>query len=74
MASPREIHVRANATGAWFVQADQAEVPLSWHTSETEAERAALIEAATYPDEPAIVVHDRYDRRHEAPLDGHRRS
>jgi hypothetical protein len=56
-----------------LVLIDEAQAPLSWHTSETEAERAALAEAATRPDEPMIVVYDRYDRRHEGPLAGQAR-
>lgn len=74
MAAPREIHIRATATGAWVVQLDDSEEPLSWHTNETDAEQTALAVAATYPEEPAIVIHDRYARRHDGLIDGRLRA
>jgi len=64
MAPCREIHIRATATGAWVVELDGREAPLSWHTNETDAERSAITYADTLPDTPAIVVHDRYARPH----------
>lgn len=70
MAAPREIHIRATATGAWVVHLDDDQDPLSWHTNETEAEQTALTVAATYGGAPSIVVHDRYHRRRVAPLSG----
>ena len=61
MRPPREIHIRVTATGAWVVQLDDRDDPLSWHTNETEAERTALTVASTYDGEPVIVLHDRYE-------------
>ena len=73
MVRRREIHIRATATGEWLVELDQADRPLPGHTSETAAERAALVAAAAYGVEPAIVVHDRYGRLHAGPLCGYAR-
>jgi hypothetical protein len=46
----------------WFVQREGDDEPLSEHSSETEAERAATSEAGT----DDVIVHDRYERVHTA--------
>jgi hypothetical protein len=47
--------------GIWVVQPDDLDSPLSEHTNETEAERAAIARAATF-DDAEVVIHDRYAR------------
>jgi hypothetical protein len=61
------LHVLPHARGSWRVQREGDERPLSEHSSETEAERAATRHAATAPNAPEIIVHDRYGRLHRAP-------
>jgi hypothetical protein len=55
------IHVRSSETGLWSVQREDRDVPLSEHTTETEAERAAIERAAAL-DDASVVIHDRYSR------------
>lgn len=55
------IHVRPGVMGSWVVQPDDLEAPLSEHSNETEAERAAIDRAAALDDAP-VVIHDRYTR------------
>ncbi len=54
------IHVRSSDTGVWSVQPEDLDHPLSEHTTETEAERAAIERAAALGC--AVVIHDRYRR------------
>lgn len=68
MAVVQEIHIRVTATGAWVVELDNSDSPVSWHENADDAERTALAIAATCPAEPAVVIHDRYDRRHDSLL------
>lgn len=51
--------------GGWRVEREGAEHPLSQHDSETEAEGAA-VRAARDTETSDVVIHDRYDRIHEA--------
>jgi hypothetical protein len=55
------IHVRCTAKGIWVVHPDGLDTPLSEHTNETEAERAAIERAAALDDAP-VFIHDRYTR------------
>jgi hypothetical protein len=55
------IHVRPGVMGSWVVQPDDLEAPLSEHSNETEAERAAIARAVVL-DDAAVVIHDRYAR------------
>ena len=57
------IHVRCNDAGIWSVHPDDLEGPLSQHTTETDAERAAVERAAALHD-ASVLVHDRYSRVH----------
>jgi uncharacterized protein DUF2188 len=57
------IHVRCNDVGVWSVQADDLDAPLSQHTTETDAERAAVERAAAFND-ASVLIHDRYSRVH----------
>src|SRR5207249_2153511 len=60
-----ELHVIADERTTWRVYEHGASAPLSEHTNETDAERAALTRA----DERGadrVVVHDRYHRTHDA--------
>jgi hypothetical protein len=63
------LHVVADARGRWRVLDDEEEsVPLSEHTTATDAERAAWRHGAA-----SVLVHDRYDRTHDAlPVSGSR--
>lgn len=47
--------------GIWVVLPDDRDTPLSEHTNETEAERAAIACAAAL-DDAEVVIHDRYTR------------
>jgi hypothetical protein len=59
-----ELHVAPDAPTTWRVyQADEG-VPLSQHTSATEAELAAQVWAEERGAD-RIVVHDRYHRTHD---------
>jgi hypothetical protein len=57
------IHVRPTNLGLWTVQPDELDTPLSQHTNETEAELAALEQAAALED-ATVIVHDCYMRVH----------
>jgi hypothetical protein len=59
--SPQLIHVRPSNGGLWAVQPDEVDTPLSEYTNETDAERAAIEQAARL-DDAAVVIHDRYMR------------
>lgn len=48
--------------GIWVVQPDDLDTPLSEHTNETDAERAAIACAVALDDDAEVVVHDRYTR------------
>ena len=63
MAGTRVIHVRCTDTGTWTVHPEGYEEPISTHSSETEAERAAHDHAAAHGG-GHIVVRDRYRRTH----------
>jgi hypothetical protein len=55
------IHVQPGVMGIWVVQPDDLDGPLSEHTNETEAERAAIACAVSL-DDASVVIHDRYAR------------
>ena len=55
------IHVRPSNLGLWAVQPDDLDTPLSEHTNETEAKRAAIEQAAAF-DDATVIIHDRYAR------------
>jgi hypothetical protein len=55
------IHVRYGDRGNWVVQPDDRSDPISEHSSETAAERAAIAHAAGRAD-CDVVVHDLYTR------------
>ena len=57
--------------GKWVVETDDRDAPLSEHTTETDAERAAVAEAAV--EDCDVLVHDRYARVHFVRLPGRRR-
>ena len=57
------LHVVPDRLGGWHVQREGDDRPLSEHTSETDAEGAAVREARD-TGSPDVVVHDRYDRVH----------
>jgi hypothetical protein len=63
------LHVVADARGRWRVlDDDEHTVPLSEHTTATDAERAAWRHGAA-----SVLVHDRYGRTHDAlPIRGSR--
>ena len=67
MESLLVIHVRSDAAGTWFVHAGEATMPVSAHSSETEAESAAIALADKVLGECHVVIHDRYARTHTAP-------
>jgi hypothetical protein len=45
------------------VHSDDLKAPSSQHTTETEAERAAVERAAAF-DDASVLIHDRYSRVH----------
>jgi hypothetical protein len=55
------IHVRCSDTGIWSVRPDDVQVPLSEHTTETEAERVAL-QRASEREDASVMIRDRYSR------------
>jgi hypothetical protein len=59
------LHVIPDRVGGWRVEREGAEHPLSQHDSETAAEGAA-VRAARDTETPDVVIHDCYDRIHEA--------
>jgi hypothetical protein len=60
-----ELHVIADDRSTWRVYAAEAAAPLSEHTNATEAELAARAHAENR-DADRVVVHDRYNRPHDA--------
>jgi Uncharacterized protein conserved in bacteria (DUF2188) len=61
----QSIDVRCTETGTWSVLPAGGDAPLSTHTSETDAERAAQAHAAKRG--ARVIIHDRYERVHECP-------
>src|SRR3954462_9467514 len=61
-----EVHVIADERPTWRVYEADADAPLSEHRNATEAERAAQARAEDR-DAERVVVHDRYQRTHDAP-------
>jgi hypothetical protein len=55
------IHVRPSDLGLWAVLPDDVGFPISEHTNETDAERAAMRQAAAL-DDVAVIIDDRYAR------------
>jgi hypothetical protein len=64
MTSDTPLHVIPQRLGTWQVLREGDQEPLSEHGSETEAELAATRFAAGCH----VIVHDRYERVHIAPL------
>ena len=62
-----EVHVFADERTVWRVYDADAAAPLSEHTNATEAELAARAHAQD-GDADRVVVHDRYNRPHDAAL------
>jgi anti-sigma regulatory factor (Ser/Thr protein kinase) len=60
-----ELHVIPDDRSTWRVYDADAAAPLSEHTNATEAERAARVHAQDR-DADRVVVHDRYNRPHDA--------
>jgi hypothetical protein len=67
MTFARPIHVLPHKLGGWSVQREGDAQPLSEHGNATDAERAATYEAAASAPAPEVLVHDRYERLHQAP-------
>jgi hypothetical protein len=63
MTSNPALHILPHRLGTWFVQREGDNEPLSEHSSETEAELAAVRDAG----DADVIVHDRYARLHVAP-------
>jgi hypothetical protein len=63
MTSRAPLHVVPQQRGAWHVQREGDDRPLSEHGTATDAERAAIAEGAR-----EIIVHDRYGRLHRRRL------
>ena len=61
-----EVHVISDERTTWRVYGPDAQAPLSEHASATEAELAAQAHAQDR-DADRVVVHDRYNRTHDAP-------
>lgn len=59
------LHVLPDAVGGWRVEREGQAQPLSQHSSETDAEGAAVTEARV-TGTPEVVIHDRYDRVRQA--------
>jgi hypothetical protein len=67
-----EVHVVPDGrTGTWRVHDGVGSAPLSEHSSETDAESAAVRRAQIRGAE-RVVIHDRYHRTHEAARSGRR--
>jgi aminoglycoside phosphotransferase family enzyme/predicted kinase len=62
---PQPLHVVPDAVGGWHVQREGEDDALSAHNSATDAERAAVRNARATAT-PQVLVHDRYDRIHQA--------
>jgi hypothetical protein len=60
-----EVHVIPDERTTWRVYSPDAEAPVSEHVSATEAELAARALAQDRNAE-RVVVHDRYNRTHDA--------
>jgi hypothetical protein len=60
-----EVHVIPDEQTTWRVYHGDAEAPLSEHTNATEAELVAQAHAQDR-DADRVVVHDRYNRTHDA--------
>ena len=60
-----ELHVIPDDRSTWRVYDADAAAPLSEHTNATEAELAARAHAQNR-DAERVVIHDRYNRTHEA--------
>jgi hypothetical protein len=60
-----EVHVIPDDRSTWRVYDADTAVPLSEHTNATEAELAARAHAQER-DLERVVVHDRYNRMHDA--------
>jgi hypothetical protein len=60
-----ELHVIADERTVWRVYDTDAAAPLSEHPSATEAELAARAHAQDR-DAERVVIHDRYNRTHDA--------
>jgi hypothetical protein len=60
------LHVVSDDRGRWRVLEDASSVPLSEHSSATEAEIAARRHARARGAE-AVLLHDRYSRTHTVP-------
>jgi hypothetical protein len=60
-----ELHVIPDDRSTWRVYDAEAAAPLSEHTNATEAELAARAHAEDR-DADRVVVHDRYNRPHDA--------
>jgi hypothetical protein len=60
-----EVHVIADEQTIWRVYDADAAAPLSEHTNATEAELAARAHAQDR-DAERVVIHDRYNRTHDA--------
>ena len=58
------IHVRCDERGTWFVHVGDSPTPVSAHSNETHAERAADALAGGIDSPTEVVVHDRYARTH----------
>jgi hypothetical protein len=59
------LHVMSDARGHWRVVDQAMAAPLSEHTTATEAESAAW-QHARATGAGAVLVHDRYERTHNA--------
>jgi aminoglycoside phosphotransferase family enzyme/predicted kinase len=62
---PEPLHVRPDHVGGWRVLREGEAHPLSEHNSATAAESAAVRKARATAT-PQVLVHDRYDRVHQA--------
>ncbi len=64
LSSP--LHVVPDRLGAWHIQREGEDRPLSIHRTTTDAEREA-IRCARATGAVEVVIHDRYGRTHRAP-------
>ena len=60
-----EVHVIADERTTWRVYGPDTAAPISEHSSATEAELAAQAHAQDL-DADRVVIHDRYNRTHDA--------
>jgi hypothetical protein len=61
------IDVRSTETGTWSVISTDSAKPLSTHETESAAEQAAR--AVAVRRDAKVIIHDRYERVHEMPVD-----